>query len=47
MDAVKVYSVIVAVCVFLGSLAEVELVWTIHKKRRTEIIPARRLPFVI
>ncbi len=28
--AVKVYSVIVAVCVFLGSLAEVELVWTMQ-----------------
>lgn len=28
--AVKIYSVIVAVCVFLGSLAEVELVWTMQ-----------------
>ena len=28
--AVKVYSVVVAVCVFLGSLAEVELVWTMQ-----------------
>lgn len=28
--AVKVYSIIVAVCVFLGSLAEVELVWTMQ-----------------
>lgn len=30
VKAVKVYSVIVAVCVFLGSLAEVELVWTMQ-----------------
>lgn len=28
--AVKIYSVLVAVCVFLGSLAEVELVWTMQ-----------------
>ena len=28
--AVRIYSVIVAVCVFLGSLAEVELVWTMQ-----------------
>ncbi len=28
--AVKIYSVIVAVCVFLGSLAAVELVWTMQ-----------------
>ena len=28
--AVKIYSVVVAVCVFLGSLAEVELVWTMQ-----------------
>lgn len=28
--AVKIYSIIVAVCVFLGSLAEVELVWTMQ-----------------
>lgn len=28
--AVKVYSLVVAVCVFLGSLAEVELVWTMQ-----------------
>lgn len=28
--AVKVYSILVAVCVFLGSLAEVELVWTMQ-----------------
>lgn len=30
VKAVKIYSVIVAVCVFLGSLAEVELVWTMQ-----------------
>ena len=28
--AVKIYAVLVAVCVFLGSLAEVELVWTMQ-----------------
>lgn len=28
--AVKIYSIIAAVCVFLGSLAEVELVWTMQ-----------------